>query len=545
MPLTMLISTRSILAAMIFLLPFRVISQAAQVISDVNPGYPDSWPSSFSDLNDLVLFAAHTPATGMELWRTDGTPGGTQLVKDIRPGPDQSSLNRFTVIDGTLYFTADDGVHGHELWKSDGTEVGTVMIKDVDLDTVNNGLYPGLMTGLGSFVYFRTDDLVSGQELWRTDGTEVGTVMVKDISPGSASSDIRQMIVLNGQLLFWAEADTNGWALWRSDGTEVGTVMVKDIDPSGPPPAMRAFYEINGVAYFSAVDTIHGSELWRTDGTEQGTWMVKDIRLDSASSWIADMRVLGDGIIFSAFTDAHGRELWLSDGTEQGTNLVLDLYPGPEDGTIAQHNPIVVNDWLFFAGADGTIVPPLGLYITNGTDTYLVTDDLAGMGSLSPACGGVVFDGNDGIHDWELWYSNGTQTGTYMVQDINTGPLASHPGDFLEYEDQLIFSAQTSMFGREPWTCPCAAVGITENHDVLGLKIVPIPASVTAHITLPDGRGLWILQVTDAEGRVVYHSQSAESSVVIELAGWSAGFYQVSARNNETHAVGKLVVMRQ
>ncbi|MBK8340143.1 MAG: hypothetical protein IPK99_09230 [Flavobacteriales bacterium] len=107
------------------------------------------------------------------------------------------------------------------------------------------------------------------------------------------------------------------------------------------------------------------------------------------------------------------------------------------------------------------------------------------MGSLSPACGGVVFDGNDGIHDWELWYSNGTQTGTYMVQDINPGPLASHPGYFHEQWGQLIFSAETSMLGREPWAIPCTALGIAENQDVTWLEIAPIPATVAAQIALP------------------------------------------------------------
>ncbi|MBK9761303.1 MAG: hypothetical protein IPO90_15360 [Flavobacteriales bacterium] len=445
-------------------------------------------PSRFVDVNGDILFIASTPAAGAELWRTDGTPTGTHLVKDIWPGQPQSSLNWLTAFDGTLFFTADDGVHGYELWKSDGSEAGTVLIKDIDPGP-NNGLYPGLITELGGLVYFRADEPITGQELWRTDGTEAGTVMVKDINPGSTSSDISQMIVVNGQMLFWAVADTNGWTLWRSDGTETGTVLVKNIDPVFAPSALRAFYEVNGVAYFFAADTIHGGELWRTDGTEQGTWMVKDIRPDSASSWISEMRVLGDGVIFSAFTDAHGRELWLSDGTEQGTQLVLDLYPGPEDGTIGLYNPVVVGDWLYFVGNDGTLQPPLGLFKTNGTAISMITDVPNGIGSLTLGCGGVFFDGHDGVNGWELWYSNGTPDGTYMAADINTGLGTSHPNDFLDDGERLIFSASTSANGDEPWILPCSFVGTEELNQMPDLIIAPVPSRGLVSIELPRGDG--------------------------------------------------------
>jgi hypothetical protein len=33
-------------------------------------------------------------------------------------------------VNGVLYFTADDGINGNELWKSDGTVGGTTLVKE-------------------------------------------------------------------------------------------------------------------------------------------------------------------------------------------------------------------------------------------------------------------------------------------------------------------------------------------------------------------------------------------------------------------------------
>lgn len=70
-----------------------------------------------------LLLAVDTPASGAELWLTDGTPNGMVMVADVAPGP-ASSLQAFpfglTGIGGplgdALLFGAGDGVHGREPW---------------------------------------------------------------------------------------------------------------------------------------------------------------------------------------------------------------------------------------------------------------------------------------------------------------------------------------------------------------------------------------------------------------------------------------------
>ena len=42
-----------------------------------------AFPSGMTAVNGTVFFAAEDSAHGIELWKTDGTPGGIRLVKDI------------------------------------------------------------------------------------------------------------------------------------------------------------------------------------------------------------------------------------------------------------------------------------------------------------------------------------------------------------------------------------------------------------------------------------------------------------------------------
>ena len=75
-------------------------------------------------MGGTLFFSADDGVNGHELWRSDGTPGGTVLVKDIRPGAADGNPFELTAVGSTLFFGADDGTHGYELWKSNGTDRG-------------------------------------------------------------------------------------------------------------------------------------------------------------------------------------------------------------------------------------------------------------------------------------------------------------------------------------------------------------------------------------------------------------------------------------
>jgi len=63
-----------------------------------------SKPNSGFIYNNQFYFSADDGINGDELWKTDGTPGGTQFVADIAPGSDSSSPAYFIELNGGLFF---------------------------------------------------------------------------------------------------------------------------------------------------------------------------------------------------------------------------------------------------------------------------------------------------------------------------------------------------------------------------------------------------------------------------------------------------------
>ena len=70
--------------------------------------------------------------------------------------------------------------------------------------------------------------------------------------------------------------------------------------------------------------------------------------------------------------------------------------------------------------ANGTSngIPSNGTYNGNGTAWKVSTVHNTGLGKVGNT---LYFMGNDGTNGWELWKSDGTDSGTEMVKDINSG----------------------------------------------------------------------------------------------------------------------------
>lgn len=265
-------------------------------------------------LGRSLIFAADDGTHGGELWKTDGTPAGTVMLKEFIAGSTGGvslTENRFITLGSTVLFGATDSVIGSELWKTDGTPGGTVLVKDIRPGS--QGSQPNPIAVIGSKVILLATTAAEGRELWVTDGTSAGTVFLADTNPGSGSASLLDRpLVSGGKAFMTLTSSAAGRELWVSDGTPSGTHMVKDIRP-GPIGALSAgklLAAAGGRVFFVADDGDHGLEPWVSDGTDEGTRMIADIYAGLPGSSPSYGALLGSTMYFDAYRPGEGEELW-------------------------------------------------------------------------------------------------------------------------------------------------------------------------------------------------------------------------------------------
>lgn len=277
-------------------------------------GVPTEFTQSITSIYVMggkVYFPGTTVATGRELFVWAGGAAGPTLVRDLTGDATWSDAAVFggaAVWKGHLYFWATVPVFGTELFRTDGTHGGTTMVRDIT---------SGGDTGLGLFapspdrLYFTADDGVHGNELWSTDGTAGGTTMVRDIRAYGLSSNPQSPRYFRGKLYFTANNGVEGSELWTSTGTASGTRMVEP-NP-GPTSGVSNWFNAahGGFLYYLGVSPTTGVELFRTDGTASGTGLVGEVRPGSTTTPITHMRLVRNTLFLAADDGVHGTELWM------------------------------------------------------------------------------------------------------------------------------------------------------------------------------------------------------------------------------------------
>jgi ELWxxDGT repeat protein len=451
-------------------------------------------------LNGRVLLGAASGARTSELWATGGTAATTERVKTFSRVPTPSSDPRFTPLGGRVVFTTQAGT-GSAVWASNGTSTRRLISLPAACGPPCVSFTPPVTAGGLAFTFagLDTDAGLLYAHLVRTDGTPEGTREIHDFG---SSSLVLHPLASGGRLIFLRCDDTHGTPnyaacdLWASDGTAEGTAPFAALPPSvfiWPSVAIGSRYYL-----FLAVQT-GTTVLYRSDGIAAGIQPLASVDpraynpLEIAEAggevYVTINGGLGrlnatepGGVSFffgrdvTGITELNGRlvffgasredsprtGLWSTDGTLEGTELlapVLEQLPQFNLGIFGPPQWTRLGTRLLFRGWD----PEHGfeLWATDGTPggTFLVKDILPGKGSSFPdsltlAGGEVWFNASDGVHGKDLWVSDGTPGGTRLALDLAPGPRSSSPQGLTPAGANLFFSADLTSTGREPWVLP-------------------------------------------------------------------------------------------
>ena len=185
-------------------------------------------------------------------------------------------------------------------------------------------------------------------------------------------------------------------------------------------------------------------------------------------------------LIFSGLDSSGQFVLWVTDGTAAGTfelPMAAGEYTG--GGGFRPLNFFAFDGKVLFSGLDS--YDQDGLWVTDGTQagTYMVDDinptgDSADISYLTTLNGLLIFSANDGVHRQQLWASNGTQQGTLMIDDINL--TGSADIKYLAVVDcELYFTANDGIHGIQLWKTNGTAAGTSMVDDINKL-----PSGLTA-----------------------------------------------------------------
>jgi ELWxxDGT repeat protein len=311
---------------------------------------------------------------------------------------------------------------------------------------------------------------------------------------------------------------------------------------------------------FVGDDASGNRDLWVTDGTSAGTSKLTVVGVGSLGLFPAGFAVLGDKVLFQGEDANQTLNLWVTDGTSAGTTKLsvagaFSLGLGPIFIT-------ALGPKVLFAGKDTG--QRYSLWTTDGTSTGTLELMVSGAysGGLFPfgreggfdlnfaVLGGkVLFNGQDGVGNINLWVTDGTSVGTSELAVAGAysgagGFFASIDPDFTALASKAVFAGEDTSFHYSLWTTDGTSAGTLEL-AVAGARTSGLFAmTFHPHLTAFGGKALF--EGYDATNRLnlwVTDGTAVGTSELAVAGAYSGGLFNVSAPINANFTVfgGKVV----
>jgi ELWxxDGT repeat protein len=353
------------------------------------------------------------PASGWQLWASDGTGTGTRQLTQLTPTSFDGTAQPvpLAVLGSLLYFVAPNST-GEQVWSTDMTPAGTKAA--TDFDGQNLGEPTQLVQWTSHLILAtRTDH---GPEVWTFQPGNPASVA--PLCPGGCGL-VGSLVAAKAGIVFIRNAkpdEIDELDLMVTDGTPAGSTTLKpDLCDGICSSAEFPLAALNGTIYVPTGDLPGQGSLWQTDGTVQGTQAVASLAKVSCGPLLGTVQ--GKLLVDGYAAPRESPDLWVSDGTASGTlqlTFESDAYPQyAPSGLVASGNRI-------FFQANGV------LFTSDGTvaNTRSFTQDPLSLPAA--VSGGIVFVSFD-LGAQELWFSDGTAAGTRQITTVAPLEVATFP----------------------------------------------------------------------------------------------------------------------
>ena len=385
---------------------------------------------------------------GLSLARTSEGDTAVETVALLYPAASLRTSNEITFVRGTqsLFIVINNGYWGgniNAIWRvSTGKSLPTKIVDltgyvDMNSSAVKNDV-----------LYFRNgpDD---NTELWRSDGTLAGTAQYSDLRPiGSSNPDMLRLFA--GEIWFTADDGSPGQLFRTTESDSIAKLPLGVLDAASSQP--RQFTTLNnGITLFRGRSWYY--EMYATAGTPETTVRPR-INSYCGTCLFEPLLPPSNGALF---LDTYQATLWYTNGGDEVQLVKRELWPAVINNYPITKNvltPLSANAALFLAvEKNADLTYSRKLWRTDGTaeGTVLVKTmafpappsigvSLQGIEALVRHKHLVYFMGNDDRNGNELWRSDGTETGTFMVKDLVPGNAGGSIQNITSARNQIYFT---------------------------------------------------------------------------------------------------------
>lgn len=326
----------------------------------------------YCELNNKVYFVIGNSMGQNEIWRTDGTTGGTQFVLNIESSPnnfigvmDMQSFN------GKIYFAGAKNGTGYDLYSFDGTPGGT--IQKIDL-APGGSSYPSNFKLHQGALYFTASTMTSANVF----KIAAGSSTPQELMPNAAFGWINNISFTDNNIYFLAE---NQQDVHRIDLNTL-TNSVFHLPAMSIPNYIawnnlsnNFLVEEGGRLFFSAYDSLTNKQLLfaakedfsnLTELAPSATNIMHPFNaiVGCGMADVFDFFVWGDKVLIPANFNEAGRELWIySTAVLNAIDPItsendLNVFPNPATNeiTVSTDNSGYCEQWVQLINVNGQVL---------------------------------------------------------------------------------------------------------------------------------------------------------------------------------------------